>query len=149
MSVRTAPRVGLSFEYLMWIFLRISGLFMYLFFFIGVGAAFAMEARIFFSTGTVVDIGTLARWAFFPISTHVSSSNIPDITLWSNAWWQILQYMMLVFAATHGMNGVRQVIEDYVGSTWGRTLIRALIFFFWLFILLVGFQLINANLQSA
>ncbi len=75
MSARPAPRIGFSLEYFMWIFIRISGLFMILFGFIGIVGAFWMEARLYFQTGDFVDIGTLARWTFFPISTHVSSSD--------------------------------------------------------------------------
>jgi len=145
MSVRTAPQVGLSLEYVMWIFIRISGLFMILFMLIGIAGAFWMQARIYFLTGEYVNIGTLARWAFFPISTHVSAS-VPDAAQWSHAWWQIMQYLMLFFAITHGLNGVRQVIEDYVGNTWARTLLRAVLFLAWMFFLLVGWQLIQGNI---
>jgi len=145
MSVRTAPQVGMSLEYIMWIFIRVSGLFMFLFMIIGIAGAFAMQARLYFVNGQYVDIGTLVRWTFFPISTHVSAS-VPDAAMWSHAWWQIMQYLMLFFAVTHGINGIRQVIEDYVGNSWGRTLLRAVLFLLWLFILLVGWQLIQGNI---
>src|SRR5512138_910796 len=133
MSVRTAPQVGLSFEYVMWIFIRISGLFMFLFMIIGVAGAFAMQARTYFLTGEYVNIGALARWAFFPIQTHVASvEGVPAVALCSNAWWQIMQYLMLFFAVTHGINGVRQVIEDYLGNSWVRTILRGVLFLLWL-----------------
>jgi succinate dehydrogenase hydrophobic anchor subunit len=145
MSARPAPRIGFSLEYILWIFIRISGLFMILFALIGIAGAFWMEARLYFQNGEFVDIGTLARWAFFPISTHVSTL-VPDAAAWSHAWWQIMQYLMLFFAVTHGLNGVRQVIEDYVGGTWLRVLLRGVLFLLWMFILLVGWQLIQGNI---
>ena len=147
MSVRAAPKVGLSLEYLLWIFLRLSGLMMILFGFIGVAGAFAMQARIYFSTGGVVDIGTLARWTFFPIPTHVSAYGVEPLQ-WGHAWWQVMQYLMLFFAVTHGMDGVRQVIEDYVGNNLGRLLIRTLLFVAWLVFLIVGVMLIQGNVPQ-
>jgi succinate dehydrogenase hydrophobic anchor subunit len=57
-----------------------------------------------------------------------------------------MQYLMLFFAVTHGLNGVRQVIEDYVGGTWLRVLLRGSLFLLWMFFLLVGWQLIQGNI---
>ena len=43
------------------------------------------------------------------------------------------------------MNGVRVVIEDYMGSTWGRTLLRGAILLLWLFLLIIGVYVILAS----
>ena len=61
MSVRAAPQVGFSLDYVFWIFLRISGLFMWIFVILGIAGAFWLEARTYFQTGGFVDIGALAR----------------------------------------------------------------------------------------
>ncbi len=140
MSSRPAPQIGFSFEYLMWIFTRISGLVMYLLAFVGLVMAFWMGAR------QQVDIGALARWTFFPNPNHVTNTNIPDVTLgWSNAWWQVMEMLIFLFAVTHGMNGVRVIYEDYIGNTWGRALGRGIIFLLWIFLLIVGIYVILAS----
>ncbi|MCC6956383.1 MAG: hypothetical protein IT316_06275 [Anaerolineales bacterium] len=140
MSSRPAPQIGFSFEYLMWIFTRISGLVMYLLAFVGLVMAFWMGAH------QQVDIGALARWTFFPNPNHVTNTNIPDVTLgWSNAWWQVMEMLIFLFAVTHGMNGVRVIYEDYIGNTWGRALGRGIIFLLWIFLLIVGIYVILAS----
>lgn len=144
MSARPVPQVGINLDYFMWIFVRVSGLFMILGGFIGLVGAFIMQARFYFKTGSFVDIGELARWTFFPISTHVTKSGV-DPLQWGGLWWQIMQYLILFFAASHGINGVRQVIEDYIGSGWLRTLIRAALFVVLLVLLIVGWNLIITN----
>lgn len=140
MTTRTAPRIGFSFEYLMWIFTRISALALFLLAFIGIASAFYLGAR------TQTDVGTVLRWTFFPNPNHVVNSDIPDVTLgWANAFWQIMQMLIVFFAVTHGMNGLRVVVEDYLDRTWIRPIWRGLIFFLWLFILIVAIYVILAS----
>ncbi len=139
MSSRTV-QPGFSFEYLMWIFTRLSGLAMFLLAFIGVAAAFAMGAR------TQVDLPTLLRWTFFPNPNHVVNSNIPDVTLgWANAYWQVMQILIAFFGITHGFNGLRVVIEDYIGHSFLQTLLRGVIFLLWLFMLIVAVYVVLAS----
>jgi len=140
MATRTAPRIGFSFEYLMWIFTRISALALFLLAFIGIASAFYLGAR------TQTDVGTVLRWTFFPNPNHVVNSDIPDVTLgWANAFWQIMQMLIVIFGVTHGMNGLRVVVEDYLDRTWIRPIWRGLIFFLWLFILIVAIYVILAS----
>ena len=73
MTTKAPPRVGFSFEYIMWIFTRISALALYLLAFIGIAGAFYLGAR------TQTDVGTVLRWTFFPNPNHVVNSEIPDI----------------------------------------------------------------------
>ena len=140
MRSRPAPQIGFSFEYLMWLFTRISGLVLLLLGFFGLTAAFFMGAR------SQVDVGALARWTFFQNPNHVVNTNIPDVTQgWANAWWQVMQIMAVFFGVTHGMNGLRVVIEDYLGGSWGRVLLRGAIFLLWLFFLIIGVYVILAS----
>lgn len=140
MSSRTAPQIGFSFEYVMWVFTRISGIALITLAIIGVVGAFWMGAR------TQMDLGTLMRWTFFPNPNHVVNSNIPDLALgWATAYWQIMQMLIVLFAVTHGMNGLRVVIEDYTRSTWLRPLMRGLILFLWVFMLIVAVYVILAS----
>lgn len=146
MRARTVPQAGWSFEYLMWIFTRISGLALFLLSFIGFVGAFILGARLYLTNGGYVDIGALARWTFFPNPNHVVNTNIPDVAVgWANAWWQIVQYVILFMGVTHGLNGLRVVIEDYLDRTWSRILLRGLLFLVWLFVMLFGIYVIQAS----
>lgn len=124
----------------MWIFTRVSGILIILLAIIGMVGAFWLGARL------QMDVATLYRWTFFPNPNHVVNSDIPDVTLgWANAYWQIMQMMLVFFAGTHGMNGLRVVLEDYLKASWWRTFWRGLIFFAWLFMLVVAIYVILAS----
>lgn len=143
MRSRAIPNLGFSFEYLMWIFTRISGLSLFLLSLIGITGAFILGARMYLTNAGMVDVGALARWTFFPNPNHVVNTSIPDVTLgWSNAWWQVMEMLILFFGATHGLNGLRVVIEDYLSASWGRSLLRGLIFLTWLFVIIVGIYVV-------
>jgi succinate dehydrogenase / fumarate reductase, membrane anchor subunit len=140
MSSRPAPQIGFSFEYLMWIFTRISGLALILLAVIGVIGAFWMGAR------TQMDLSTLMRWTFFPNPNHVVNSNIPDVAIgWATAYWQIMEMMVVFFGLTHGINGLRVVIEDYLNASWLKVLLRGLLFLFWIFMIIVAVYVILAS----
>jgi len=133
MSSRPAPQIGFSFEYLMWIFTRLSGCVLYLLALVGFVSALVMGAR------TQMDVGELMRWTFFPNSYHVVNTNVPDVDpSWMNAYWNTIQMLVVFFAITHGMNGLRVVIEDYVRRPWLRIFLRGLVFLLWLFMLIVA-----------
>jgi succinate dehydrogenase hydrophobic anchor subunit len=53
--------------------------------------------------------------------------------------------LILFFGATHGMNGLRVVVEDYLGASWAKVLWRGAIFLIWLFVLIVGVYVILAS----
>jgi succinate dehydrogenase / fumarate reductase, membrane anchor subunit len=140
MQSRSNLRLGFSFEYLMWMLTRISGIGLFLLSFIGIASAFWLGAR------NQVDIGALMRWTFFPNPNHVVNTDIPDITLgWANAYWQIMQMLVLFLGVTHGFNGLRVVLEDYVGKSWLLPLARGLVFLFWLFFIIAGVYVILAS----
>ena len=137
---RSIPQPGWSFEYVMWIFTRISGMAMLILALIGMSAAFYLGAR------SQLDLPTLLRWTFFPNPNHVVNSNIPDVTLgWSNAYWQVMEMLLVFFGATHGLNGLRVVIEDYLGNTILRPFLRGLIFLCWIGLLIVSVYVILAS----
>lgn len=139
MSTRTV-QPGLSFEYIMWIFTRISGLAMILLATIGLTGALLMGAR------TQMDLPTLMRWAFFPNPNHVVNSNIPDVAVgWATAFWQVMQMLIIFFAVTHGFNGLRVVLEDFIGQSFSRPMLRGLILLLWLFSLITAVYVILAS----
>lgn len=140
MHTRGIPQPGWSFEYIMWIFTRISGIAMLILGGLGLAGALLMGAR------TQMDMPTLVRWTFFPNPNHVINSNIPDVAQgWASAFWQIMQMLLVAFGISHGFNGVRVIIEDYIGNTFWRPLMRGAIFLLWLFFMIVAVYVILAS----
>ena len=134
MRARTIPQRGLTLEYLMWLFTRLSGLALLGIALFGIGMAFIYGAR------NQVDMITVFRWMFFPNHYHIEASadTIVDIERWATDLWQIMQLLILFFAVTHGVNGLRVVAEDYIGGPLKRLFWRFFIFIAWLFLLIVS-----------
>lgn len=136
MRLRVMPKPRWNLDYMMWVFTRLSGISLILLVVIGISAGLLMGAR------SQMDLGTLMRWTFFPNSNHVLDSEIPDLFLWANGFWQIMQILVLFFAATHGFNGLRVVLEDYSLSGFLQVFLRFLILLLWIFSVLVGIYVI-------
>ncbi len=136
MRSRVMPKPSWNLDYMMWVFTRLSGLSLILLVVFGISVGLLMGAR------SQMDLGTLMRWTFFPNSNHVLDSEIPDLYLWANGFWQILQILVLFFAATHGFNGLRVVLEDYSLSGFWKISLRFLILLLWIFSVLVGIYVI-------
>lgn len=139
MSSRTVAKRGFNLDYAMWLFMRLSALALYILGLTGLTAALVMGAR------TQTDLATLIRWTFFQNPSHVVSSDIVNIDSFINQFWQIMELLTVFFGATHGINGLRIVVEDYIGSNWWRPLWRGFIFILWLFILLVAVYVVLAS----
>ena len=140
MRSRIIPQRGFNLDYLMWLFTRLSGLALFLLAFIGLVGAFLLGAR------QQIDLPTLMRWTFFPNPNHVVNSDIPDVTLgWANAYWQIMMILVLFFGVTHGFNGLRMVVEDYLGRSVSQVLLRGAIFLLWLSVMVMGIFVILAS----
>jgi len=124
----------------MWIFTRISGIAMITLAAIGVVGALLMGAR------TQMDLPTLVRWTFFPNPNHVVNSNIPDVAVgWATAFWQIMQMLIIFFAVTHAFNGLRVVLEDFLGPSFLKPMLRGLILALWMFALITAIYVILAS----
>ena len=139
MKSRKIPHPGWNLEYMMWIFTRISGLAFFLASIIGLLAALYMGARLH------MNLGTLMRWTFFPNPNHVLDSEIPNIDLWANGLWQIFQILVLFFGGTHGLNGLRVVLEDYVQHPGLQLVLRFIIFLLWIFLLILSIYVVLAG----
>lgn len=132
------PHPGWNLEYLMFLFTRLSGLGILVLAIVGITGAFLMNAR------TQVDLETLLRWTFFPNPSHVLDSNIPDVYAdWSNTFWKTMQMLILFFGATHGFNGFRVVLEDYIHSRIGHLVIRLVLITLWLLTMNMGLYLVT------
>ena len=139
MTSRKVAKRGFSLDYIMWLFMRLSALALYAVGLTGLTAALIMGAR------TQTDISTLVRWTFFQNPSHVFSSDIVNLDGFINQFWQIMQITAVFFGVTHGLNGLRIVVEDFMGSTIWRTLWRGFIFFLWIFMMLVAIYVILAS----
>lgn len=118
---RPARAAG-SFEYMMWIFTRVSGLVLMLLGAFNLAMAFMMRGR------TYLNLPEMFRWMFFPNPNHVINSDIPDITVgWSNAFWQIYGIAMIALATIHGLNGLRMIIEDFLDRPLLTAIVRVLL----------------------
>ncbi|MGZ6347817.1 MAG: hypothetical protein ACXWNC_09665 [Anaerolineales bacterium] len=133
---RAAPLGGFNFDYIMWLFTRLSALAMYLVAIVGVTGALLMSAR------QNMSIADLMRWAFMPNPNHVANTNIPDIDVWKTIFWQLMGTLMLLLAGSHGLHGLLNVVEDYISSRRVRVSLRALVIVIWVLITLVGISVI-------
>lgn len=57
---------------------------------------------------------------------------------WASLGWRIYDGLLLAFAFAHGMNGVRQVAEDYIHGAAGRRAVRIGLLFVWAAVSAVG-----------
>ena len=137
MRPRYVPNRGVNLDYLMWLFTRISGLGIVVLALIGLVSAMYMGARL------QMDLPTVLRWTFFPNPSHVVNSNIPDVTLgWANAFWQIMQFLIIFLAFTHAANGLRMIAEDYLGHTLWQPFVRAFFALLWMAMMIVAVYVI-------
>ena len=57
---------------------------------------------------------------------------------WAFWGWRVYDFALLAFTFAHGMNGLRQVLDDYVHGEKNRRTLTWLLLFFWLVISLIG-----------
>jgi succinate dehydrogenase hydrophobic anchor subunit len=133
---RTIPVRGFNFDYLMWLFTRFSALAMYALALAGLVGALIMGAR------TEMNMADLMRWVFMPNSTHVINTNVPDITPWASPFWRTMGSIFLIFAGAHGLQGLLNVVEDYLSNARVRQVFRILVFMVWVLMSAIGIYVI-------
>jgi succinate dehydrogenase / fumarate reductase, membrane anchor subunit len=57
---------------------------------------------------------------------------------WAMVGWRLYSAAILAFAFAHGMNGLRQVLDDYIHSSRNRQIVGWVLFVVWLIITLMG-----------
>lgn len=120
----TKPRIlpltkrGLNFEMLMWLFTRLSALAMYALILVAVIGALIMGAR------TQMNLADVLRWGFMPNSSHVQSTDVPDLAPWSTPFWKVTGSLLLLIAVAHGVHGLVVIADDYIVSSRGRNIAR-------------------------
>ena len=137
MSLRKKPYPGMNFEHFMWMFTRLSGLIIFTIALVGMIGALIMGAR------TQMDLGTLMRWTFFPTHFHVDGSDIDIDAGWLSNIWLWFQYAIIFFGVTHGLNGLRMVIEDYWQNKTVQLILRVLMFASWAGLIYVAVILVT------
>jgi succinate dehydrogenase / fumarate reductase membrane anchor subunit len=57
---------------------------------------------------------------------------------WASLGWRIYDFLLLSFAFAHGVNGLRQVLNDYISRDSIRKKSTWMLFGFWLVLSLIG-----------
>jgi succinate dehydrogenase membrane anchor subunit len=113
-SMRVRPSG--NFEVMAWFFMRISGLlliFLALFHFYWLHFVISVE-QITFNT-------IVGRW-----------------TGDQGTFWRLYDLFLLSFAFTHGVNGARQVMEDYIVGRVGRGVFMTILWAIWAVLIGMG-----------
>jgi succinate dehydrogenase hydrophobic anchor subunit len=127
---------GLNFEMLMWLFTRLSALGMYALILFAMIGALVMGAR------NQMNFADVMRWAFMPNSSHVQSTDVPDVAPWAMPFWKLTGSAILLIAAAHGVHGLVVILDDYIVNKRGRQIVRLLSILFMLSMIGVGLYII-------
>ena len=57
---------------------------------------------------------------------------------WASLGWRVYDFLLLTFAFAHGVNGLRQVLNDYISRDSTRRKSTWALFAFWLALSLIG-----------
>lgn len=57
---------------------------------------------------------------------------------WATLGWQIYDILLLTFAFSHGVNGLRQVLFDFASSSTTRKVLNILLLLFWILLSVIG-----------
>lgn len=57
---------------------------------------------------------------------------------WATLGWQIYDVLLLAFAFSHGVNGLRQVLFDFTSSSTSRRILNILLLLFWILLSMIG-----------
>jgi succinate dehydrogenase / fumarate reductase membrane anchor subunit len=57
---------------------------------------------------------------------------------WAQVGWRIYDILLLVFAFSHGVNGLRQVLFDFTSNSTMQKILSLFLFIFWLTLSALG-----------
>jgi succinate dehydrogenase hydrophobic anchor subunit len=70
-----------------------------------------------------MNLADVLRWGFMPNSSHVQSTDVPDLDPWATPFWRSDRpACFLLVAVAHGVHGLVVIADDYIVSSRGRTL---------------------------
>lgn len=110
---RRRPPSGGNFELYAWLFMRVSGVFL-----------------LFLVFGHVLIVHVI---------NDISTVNYLFVAhRWASPFWRTYDWLMLVLALTHGANGLKIVIDDYVHRPAWRVLSLAALASFAVVFIIIG-----------
>jgi len=121
---------------LMWLFTRLSALAMYALILFAVIGALIMGAR------TQMNMADVLRWGFMPNSSHVQSTDVPDLAPWASPFWRVTGSLLLLVAVAHGVHGLVVIADDYIVSSGGRKVVRFLSIVMMISMILMGLYIL-------
>ncbi|MBF6594410.1 MAG: succinate dehydrogenase hydrophobic membrane anchor subunit [Thermaceae bacterium] len=111
-------------ELLWWVFMRVSGLVM----------VFLVLGHIYMNF-VLIDVSTINY-------TYVAERL-------SNTTWKIYDWLILVLAMLHGMNGLRYVMDDWIRNPARRFATKAVVYSLAVLVVIVGsFSLFNHDFSK-
>ncbi len=132
MDLKSFSRRGVNFDYIMWVFTRLSALGMYLFIFIAILAVIVIGAR---QNMTLPD---LVLWLFSPVVGHGSSASLRSLPALDTLFGKGLVFLLILLAGAHGFHGILSVEEDYLPKSPLRSPLRDLILILWAILSVIG-----------
>lgn len=113
-------RQGSLFELYSWFFMRVSGAILLII------AVFHLMYMHFVVGVTQIDYNVVVgRW--------VGPAGL---------FWRTFDLLLLTFAFTHGSNGIRFIIEDYVHHQGWRTFVKTLLYLLYFVLIVMGAYII-------
>jgi succinate dehydrogenase / fumarate reductase membrane anchor subunit len=67
---------------------------------------------------------------------------------WASLFWRIYDGLLLGLAFAHGVNGLRQVLRDYLHGETARRILNGFALIFWLTLTLIGLVALIAGVRN-
>jgi succinate dehydrogenase / fumarate reductase, membrane anchor subunit len=67
---------------------------------------------------------------------------------WASLFWRVYDGLLLAFAFAHGVNGLRQILFDFIYGPRARQTVIVLLLLFWLGITVFGFVALIAGVNT-
>ena len=120
------------------------------------GGGFETFSWFFFRvSGIILIFLIIVHLIVMHVTTDVHCTTYMFVSMrYSNPFWRLFDWLLLTLALTHGMNGLRVMIDDYVRSAsvriWLLSLLGTLLLIFFMLgtITLITFQPVPAALQG-
>ncbi len=71
------------------------------------------------------------------VGVHAIDLNYVQVR-WATLGWRVYDFLLLAFAFAHGVNGLRQVLNDFLKSATARRNVSWALLLFWLVLSLIG-----------
>lgn len=57
---------------------------------------------------------------------------------WASIGWRVYDIILLTFAFSHGVSGLRQVLMDFTSTSTSRNILNIILLLFWLILSIIG-----------